>query len=188
VPKQVSTQDESISKFLSLVLRHHPDVVGLSLDPGGWVSVAELLQALASRGKPLTRADLEHIVASSDKRRFALSPDGSLIRANQGHSVRVDLALPTAHPPDVLYHGTIERHLPAIRVQGLLKGQRHHVHLSASRELAIIVGKRRGAPYVIEIDARGMVDSGLVFYRSENDVWLTDHVPARFLGSGSKAD
>ena len=166
------------------MLRHRPEVVGLTLGPSGWVSVDELLQALAHRGKSLTRADLEDIVASSDKRRFALSPDRSMIRANQGHSLQVDLALPPTLPPDVLFHGTVERYLPAIRAQGLVKGQRHHVHLSASRELAAAVGKRRGQPYVLEIDARGMVASGLVFYRSENGVWLTDHVPARFLSEG----
>jgi putative RNA 2'-phosphotransferase len=150
--------------------------------------VEQLLQAFASRGKALTRAELEDIVATSDKRRFALSPDGSMVRANQGHSVQVDLALPATLPPDVLFHGTVARYLPAIRAQGLRKGQRHHVHLSASRELAVIVGRRRGHPHVLEIDARGMAESGLVFYRSENDVWLTDHVPARFLCAESIAD
>jgi len=145
--------------------------------------VDELLHALASHGKPLARADLESIVASNDKRRFALNPDRSMIRANQGHSVQVDLALPATPPPDVLFHGTVELYLPSIRAQGLLKGKRHHVHLSATRELAVIVGKRRGEPCVLEIDARRMAASGLVFYRSENGVWLTDHVPPRFVGT-----
>lgn len=184
---QVSGKHESISKFLSLVLRHRPEAVGLALDRSGWASVDELLRALAGHGKSLTRAELEQIVATSDKRRFALSPDHSMIRANQGHSVQVDLALLPASPPDVLFHGTVERCLSAIRAQGLRKGQRHHVHLSASRELAVIVGKRRGEPYVLEVDARGMAASGFVFYRSENDVWLTDHVPARFLSDGSRS-
>ena len=184
----MSTQPKSISKFLSLVLRHQPGAVGLTLDQHGWVPVDDLLKALGDSGKPLTRADLENIVAGSDKRRFALSPDRSMVRANQGHSVPVDLALPSALPPDVLFHGTVERYLPAIRAQGLIKGRRHHVHLSARREVAVIVGKRRGEPYVLEIDARGMVSSGLVFYRSENDVWLTDHVPARFLRDGPLVD
>lgn len=181
-------QHESISKFLSIVLRHEPGAVGLRLDENGWVSVDELVRAFANHGKPLTRAELEEIVAGSDKRRFALSPDRSLIRANQGHSVQVDLALPATLPPDVLFHGTVERYLSAIRAQGLLKGQRQHVHLSASRELAVIVARRRGEPYVLEIDARGMAESGLVFYRSENGVWLTDHVPARFLSDAVRAD
>lgn len=186
--KPVSDQRTSISKFLSLVLRHEPGTIGLTLDESGWVSVDALLRALASHGKPLARADLDSIVATSDKRRFALSPDGSMIRANQGHSVHVDLALPPTIPPDVLFHGTVERYLPSIRAQGLIKGHRQHVHLSATRGLAVVVGKRRGAPYVLEVDARGMVTSGLVFYLSENGVWLTDHVPARFLGEGSRAD
>jgi putative RNA 2'-phosphotransferase len=120
-------------------------------------------------------------VAGSDKQRFALNPDRSMIRANQGHSVQVDLALPPALPPEILYHGTVERYLASIREHGLLKGKRHHVHLSATRELAIVVGKRRGEPYVVEVDARGMASAGLLFYRSENGVWLAEHVPARFL-------
>ncbi len=169
------------SKFLSFVLRHEPGAIGLTLDQGGWVSVDDLLQALASHGKPLARADLESIVARSDKQRFALSPDRSMIRANQGHSVQVNLALPPALPPEILYHGTVERYVASIREHGLLKGKRHHVHLSATRELAIVVGKRRGEPYVVEVDARGMTATGLLFYRSENGVWLTEHVPARFL-------
>lgn len=183
----MSDQHRSLSKFLSLVLRHDPGAIGITLDQNGWVSVEKLLDALATHGKPLARADLESLVATSDKRRFALNPNRSMIRANQGHSVQVDLALPPTIPPDVLFHGTVERHVPSIRAHGLLKGKRHHVHLSATRELAVIVGKRRGEPYVLEVDARGMVAAGLVFYRSENGVWLTDYVPARFLSDVSKA-
>ncbi|HET7540097.1 MAG TPA: RNA 2'-phosphotransferase [Polyangiaceae bacterium] len=183
----MSEQRKSTSKFLSLVLRHEPGAIGLTLDPNGWVSVDELLQAVAGHGKPLTRAELESVVIGSDKQRFALSPDRSMIRAHQGHSVHVDLALSPREPPDALYHGTVERYLPSIRERGLLKGERHHVHLSATRELAIIVGKRRGDPRVLEVDARGMVQSGFVFYRSENGVWLTDCVPARFLNIPSRA-
>jgi putative RNA 2'-phosphotransferase len=174
----VSHQHKSLSKFLSLVLRHEPAAIGLTLDQNGWVSVEELLHA---------RADLESLVATSDKRRFALNPDRSMIRANQGHSVQVDLALLPTIPPDVLFHGTVERYLPSISASGLVKGKRHHVHLSATRELAVVVGKRRGEPYVLQVDTRGMVAAGLVFYRSENGVWLTDHVPVRFLSADSKA-
>ncbi len=177
----MSNQHKSLSKFLSFILRHEPEAIGLALDRNGWVSVEDLLRALADHGKPLSRGDLESIVATSDKRRFALNPDRSMIRANQGHSVQVDLALPPTIPPDVLFHGTVERNVPSIRAHGLLKGQRHHVHLSATRELAVVVGKRRGEPYVLEVDARGMVTAGLGFYRAENGVWLTEHVPARFL-------
>ena len=184
----MSDRRKSTSKFLSLVLRHEPGAIGLTLDPKGWVSVDELLQALAKHGKALARAELESIVTSSDKQRFALSADRSMIRANQGHSVQVDLALPPTEPPDVLYHGTVERYLPSIRERGLLKGTRHHVHLAATRELAIIVGRRRGSPRVLEIDACGMSQSGFVFYRSENGVWLTDCVPACFLSIPPTAD
>lgn len=184
----VSPPRESLSKFLSFVLRHQPSAVGLTLDSNGWVSVDELLRAFAQHDRSLTRAELEELVASSDKRRFAISPDGAMIRANQGHSVAVDLALRPARPPDVLFHGTVARYLPAIRVEGLIKGERHHVHLSETQEVAVIVAKRRGEPYVLEVDARAMVEHGVVFYRSENDVWLTDHVPARFLRDAPKVD
>jgi putative RNA 2'-phosphotransferase len=183
----VSNQRKSTSKFLSLILRHQPGTIGLTLNESGWVSVDDLLRALASHGKPLARADLDAIVMSSDKQRFALSPDRLMIRANQGHSVPVDLALPCALPPDILYHGTVERYLASIRGHGLLKGERHHVHLSATRELAVAVGKRRGDPRVLEVDARSMAAAGIGFYRSENGVWLTDHVPARFLSAASTA-
>jgi putative RNA 2'-phosphotransferase len=183
----MTDQHKSLSKFLSLVLRHEPGAIGITLDQNGWVSVAELLHALATHDKPLARADLESLVATSDKRRFALNPDRSMIRANQGHSVQVDLGLLSMIPPDVLFHGTVERHVPSVRAHGLVKGKRHHVHLSATRELAVVVGKRRGEPYVLEVDTRGMMAAGLVFYRSENGVWLTDHVPARFINEDSRA-
>ncbi|MDF3070698.1 MAG: phosphotransferase KptA/Tpt1 [Polyangiaceae bacterium] len=185
--KRLADQHKSISKFLSLVLRHEPGAIGIALDPNGWVSVEKLLDALAAHGKPLARAELEEVVATSDKRRFAFNSDGSMIRANQGHSVDVDLGLRPMIPPDILYHGTVPRYVPSIRAHGLVKGKRHHVHLSATRELAIVVGKRRGEPYVFQVDTRGMVAAGLVFYRSENGVWLTDHVPARFLDEDSRA-
>ena len=171
----------SLSKFLSLVLRHRPDAIGLSLAVDGWVPVAELLRALAAHGKPVELAALEALVAGSDKQRFAFSSDRLMIRANQGHSVRVDLGLSAQQPPALLFHGTVARYLPAIRAQGLLKGQRHHVHLSATRDLALLVGKRRGAPVLLEVDAGGMAAAGHAFFCSENGVWLTDHVPPQFL-------
>jgi putative RNA 2'-phosphotransferase len=177
----LSDERRATSKFLSFVLRHEPEAIGITLDAQGWVDVDVLLEALAGHGKPLDRAELEAIVSSSDKQRFALSTDRSRIRANQGHSVQVDLALPPALPPDELYHGTATRFLPSIRERGLLKGERHHVHLSATRELAVVVGQRRGKPHVLVVDARGMVAAGFVFFRSDNGVWLTEHVPARFL-------
>lgn len=171
----------TLSKFLALVLRHDPKAIGLTLSDQGWVSVDELLAALAQHGRPLARAALQQLVANSDKQRFAFSADGRSIRANQGHSVAVDLGLLPVQPPDVLFHGTVTRALPAIAAQGLLKGKRHHVHLSATAEVAQTVGARRGAAVVLEIDARAMTLAQHSFYRSKNGVWLTDHVPTQFL-------
>ncbi|HSD86833.1 MAG TPA: RNA 2'-phosphotransferase, partial [Kofleriaceae bacterium] len=124
------------SKFLSLILRHEPHRIGITLDPAGWIEVDTLLDALHAHGAPLTRSELDEIVRSSDKQRFAISADGAKIRANQGHSVQVELGLPPEPPPATLYHGTIEAVLLGIRAQGLVKGQRHHVHLSADIETA----------------------------------------------------
>jgi uncharacterized protein (TIGR02452 family) len=180
-----------VSKFLSLVLRHDPARIGITLDDAGWTDVDALLTAAAAHGVSLTRDELREIVAASDKQRFALSPDGARIRANQGHSVQVDLQLPPCEPPALLYHGTVEAALPGIREEGLLRGARHHVHLSADVKTATKVGQRRGAPVILTIRAADMYAAGHVFYRSENDVWLVDQVPARFIlfkgpkGSGS---
>jgi len=169
------------SKFLSLVLRHQPEKIGITLDSAGWVDVATLIDAMAKHGKPLTELQLRHVVETSDKKRFALSEDGRRIRASQGHSVEVELGYEPTTPPDVLYHGTVERFLPSIRSGGLQKGQRHHVHLSRDVETATKVGDRRGEAVILSIDAAGMAREGLLFYVSANGVWLTDHVPAKFI-------
>jgi putative RNA 2'-phosphotransferase len=169
------------SKFLSLILRHHPERVGLSLDAEGWVEVDSLLAAMTRHGHALSRASLEELVGSSDKQRFIFSPDGTRIRANQGHSIPVDLGLTPLVPPDVLFHGTVDKFLDSIRAQGLIRGERQHVHLSRDREVAIQVGKRRGLPVVLEVDAALMTSESIPFYRSENGVWLTEAVPVRFL-------
>jgi putative RNA 2'-phosphotransferase len=175
----------AISKRLSYVLRHRPDSVGLTLDPHGWVAVDELLAALAAHGRPLTRAELDAVVAGNDKRRFAVEAgsDGQLrIRASQGHSVEVDLGLVPTAPPAVLYHGTSAVAVPAIRDQGLRKGRRHHVHLSGDRATAQRVGARRpGDVSILTVDAAAMAADGYPFYRSANGVWLTDQVPPRYL-------
>jgi putative RNA 2'-phosphotransferase len=170
-----------ISKFLSLVLRHEPRRFGITLDGAGWTDVAALLEACAAHGVVITRDELAHVIASSDKQRFALSQDGARIRANQGHSVDVELGLPPAVPPALLYHGTVDRFLASIRTQGLVKGSRHHVHLSADRETAQKVGARRGKPIVLTVRAGELAQAGHVFYRSANGVWLVDHVPPAFL-------
>jgi putative RNA 2'-phosphotransferase len=169
------------SKFLSLVLRHQPEIIGIRLNEGGWVPVGELLEALLKAGRSLGREELNEIVATSPKQRFAFSPDGSMIRANQGHSVEVALGLEAQPPPELLYHGTVATAIRSILREGLNKQQRHHVHLSADIETAKQVGSRRGAPVVLEIDAKRMHAAGHIFYRSENGVWLTDAVPAEFL-------
>lgn len=169
------------SKFLSFVLRHRPDEVGIALDAEGWVEVATLLAACGQHGAPLTRAELEEIVRTSDKQRFALSADGLRIRANQGHSVEVQLEHPVGSPPALLYHGTVARFLPSIREKGLLRGQRHHVHLAATVEAASAVGARRGEPVILAVQAQAMAQAGHAFYLSPNGVWLTDTVPPTYL-------
>src|SRR5690242_6516739 len=142
-----------LSKFLSLVLRHDPARIGIALDSAGWIDVAALLEACAAHGVVISRDELAHIVATSDKQRFALSADGTRIRANQGHSVAVELGLAPAAPPPLLYHGTVDRFVASIRTHGLVKGSRHHVHLSADSATAHKVGGRRGKPVVLTIRA-----------------------------------
>ncbi|CAM5489017.1 RNA 2'-phosphotransferase [Streptomyces atroolivaceus] len=168
-----------VSKYLSKHLRHEPGRIGISLDAHGWVAVDELLRACAQHGFALTREELEHVVAVSDKQRFAVADDR--IRANQGHSVTVDLGLPPAEPPAYLYHGTVARVLDSIRAEGLRPMDRHHVHLSPDRETAVRVGARRGAPVVLSVDAGAMHRAGHLFHVSANGVWLTDSVPPAFL-------
>jgi putative RNA 2'-phosphotransferase len=170
-----------LSKLISLILRHRPADFGVVLDAAGWTSVEALLAALARRGLTVTPAELHALVAGSDKQRFALSDDGTRIRAQQGHSVAVALDHPVGSPPPRLYHGTVASALASIRVQGLVRGRRHHVHLSGSREQAERVGARRGAPVVLEIRAGAMAAAGHVFLLTPNQVWLTAHVPPEFL-------
>ncbi|MEU3453464.1 RNA 2'-phosphotransferase [Micromonospora sp. NPDC006766] len=169
-----------VSKKMSFALRHDPARFSLALDRAGWTPVADLLAALG-----ITRVQLDAVVAGNDKQRFAVErgPDGvDRIRANQGHSVPVDLGLAPATPPDLLYHGTSESAVPAIRAEGLRRGRRHHVHLSPDVETARRVGARRdGAVMVLTVDAAAMADDGFVFYRSPNGVWLTASVPPAYL-------
>ncbi len=173
--------DIRLSKFLSLVLRHEPGRIGLQLDSAGWVSVDTLLAACAKHGVSLTRERLAAIVANSDKQRFAFDEARARIRANQGHSVPVELGYAPTTPPDVLYHGTIAKFIDSIRALGLLKGERHHVHLSKDTETARKVGARRGQPVLLRVDAEKMHAAGFPFFLSANGVWLTDWVPAAFL-------
>jgi len=166
------------SKFLSLVLRHDPAAAGVTLDPEGRVDVDDLI---AGFPLPLTRADLIEIVATSDKQRFAFSEDGNRIRANQGHSIAVDLQLTAVPPPDRLFHGTATRYLNAILTEGLTRQSRQHVHLSADTLTALKVGQRHGTPVILSIDAGQMASTGFTFWQSANGVWLTDAVPPQYL-------
>jgi len=170
-----------LSKWLSLVLRHKPESVGVALGDGGWIAVKDLLGALSARGERVSRDDLAELVRTSDKQRFAFDDTGERIRANQGHSVAIDLALPEAPPPPWLFHGTPRRFVDAIRKEGLIKGERHHVHLSLDEATAKNVGQRRGVAVVLHVHADAMAKEGHVFYRSANGVWLTEHVPSRFI-------
>ena len=171
------------SKFLSLVLRHRPDLAGITLDAAGWVDVDELLAGCERAGRAITRAQLEEIVATNDKKRFEFDDDHARIRASQGHSVEVDLGYEPADPPAILFHGTAERNLESIRRHGLLRGRRHHVHLSADEATAAAVGRRYGTPVVLTVDAARMAADGLAFFLSTNAVWLTAHVPPEYLDS-----
>lgn len=176
-----NTRLVKVSKYLSKHLRHQPERLGLTLAPGGWVAIAELLAACESHQFPISQPELEAVVATSDKKRFSIDPTGTLIRANQGHSVEVDLQLEPQTPPERLYHGTGERSLEPILATGLQKMSRHHVHLSPDVETARKVGTRHGRPVVLVVDATAMAEAGYLFYCSENGVWLTDHVPANYL-------
>ncbi len=177
-----------ISKYLSKHLRHQPERIGLTLASGGWVGVEELLAACAAHGMRLGRAELEQVVADNSKQRFAFSEDGERIRANQGHSVDVDLGLDPVRPPEVLYHGTGHGTAGPVRQYGLHKMSRNHVHLSKDRETARAVGTRHGRPVIFTVDAGAMHRSGHLFYCSANGVWLTDSVPPEFLSEDGDGD
>jgi putative RNA 2'-phosphotransferase len=170
-----------ISKFLSYALRHRPDDVGIELDAAGWADVSAVLSAAAKRGHAITHEELLEVVRDNDKQRFALSADHTRVRASQGHSIEVDLGYAASEPPEVLYHGTVDRFLASIRVQGLLKGERHHVHLSKDLATAARVGQRRGRPIVLRVRALDMHRAGHPFFVSQNGVWLTDCVPPEYI-------
>jgi putative RNA 2'-phosphotransferase len=176
-------QTERASKFLSLILRHKPEEIGLVLDAEGWADVDTLIALANAKGTPLTRELVQLVVDTSDKKRFALDAGGNRIRANQGHSTPVDLKLAPQVPPDRLYHGTATRFVAAIREQGLLAQSRQHVHLSATVDVATNVGARHGKPHILVVNAGEMHCDGLAFYLSANGVWLTDMVPAKYIAA-----
>lgn len=177
----VNDRTTASSKWMSWALRHDPAAAGISMSSDGWVAVSDLLAAASRHGHPTKLAELRDIVANNDKKRFALSDDQLSIRANQGHSITVELKLPPLQPPDILYHGTATRFIHNIRINGLVKGARNHVHLSTNIDTAHSVGSRHGKPIILKVDSAAMSRQGHLFYRSDNGVWLVDAVPPMFL-------
>ena len=171
---------KNISKYISLILRHKPETIGITLDEHGWANVDELLKGV-SRKYPLTREELDEIVATDGKQRYSFNDDGTLIRANQGHSIQVDVELAEVRPPEFLYHGTGEKYVSSIDRHGLIPKTRLYVHLSGDYETAVKVGSRHGKPVVYRILAGQMADAGITFYRSVNGVWLTKRVPREYM-------
>lgn len=172
------------SKFLSFILRHRPDAIGIELDRDGWADIAALIRGAAQAGKPFDLELIQTVVNASDKKRFAISEDGLRIRAVQGHSTEsVDISYVEKVPPEFLYHGTATRFLDSIRKEGLLPGSRKYVHLSQDEQTALTVGQRHGKPVVLKIEALRMHQQGFKFYQAENGVWLVNDVPAKQLSS-----
>lgn len=173
--------NKKISRLLSLVLRHRPEVLGITLDKQAWASTQEIIDAMNKKGMAVNLDIIKDVVANNDKQRFKLSEDATRIRANQGHSIPVDLGLEIVEPPVVLYHGTATKNMASIRKHGLLKRKRTHVHLSPDKETALKVGQRHGKAVVLVINTFKMNRAGIDFYRSENGVWLTDFVAPEYI-------
>lgn len=172
---------KDISKFLSLVLRHAPEKIELQIDENGWITVNELIKQCNKFHKKIDLELLNYVVETNDKKRFAFNDDKTKIRASQGHSISVDLNIETIIPPDFLFHGTVDEFIMSIKKEGLKKMSRQHVHLSQIEETAIKVGSRRGKPIILIVNSKQMHLDGFVFYLSENRVWLTDGVPAKYI-------
>ncbi len=170
-----------ISKFLSLILRHKPYLIDLELDKNGWAGTEELIRLINEKKFRITFDQLKYVVDHDEKSRYSFSEDFLKMRANQGHSIEIDNFFRETSPPDQLFHGTAEKNISSIRQKGILKGRRHHVHLSPDKETAVNVGKRYGKPVVLTIQAGKMSDDGFKFYLSENNVWLTDFVGADYI-------
>jgi putative RNA 2'-phosphotransferase len=173
--------NKRISKFLSLVLRHKPEAIGIELDSAGWASVDELLLKLQQQGMPVTLQKLQEVVTTNDKQRFAFNTDGTRIRASQGHSLQIDLSLLPLIPPTELYHGTATQYISSILKEGLQAKSRQYVHLSADRATARKVGQRHGKSVILLVNTAAMHNSGHSFYQAANGVWLTRSVPPLFL-------
>lgn len=176
-----SKSDIRLGRFLSLVLRHKPEAAGISLDPHGWADVDMLLTGVRATGRTIDRETLERIVREDTKQRYNFNESHSKIRANQGHSIEVDVELKKLVPPDMLYHGTATKFLDSIMKTGIQKQSRQYVHLSGTPETALKVGSRHGKPVVLALNAAAMVRDGMTFYYSENGVWLCDYVPPRYI-------
>ena len=170
----------SLSKFISLVLRHKPEVIGIKLDKNGWANVSDLIAGINKKHR-ITMELLEDIVATDSKQRYSFNEDHTKIRANQGHSVNVDVELEEKMPPDILYHGTGGNAVGSIMYSGILPQKRLYVHLSTNAVTAWEVGARHGNPYVLKIDAKKMVEDGYKFYLSKNGVWMTKEVPPKYI-------
>lgn len=177
----MTSDDDTLSRFLSLVLRHDPAAADIALDVAGWVPIDALIAGAARKGREITETDLRRVVANSDKKRFSLSADGRAVRAAQGHSVAVDLGLEARTPPDTLYHGTGEKAVSSILIEGLSPRARQHVHLSADPETARTVGARHGKPVVFTVYASAAHAQGQPFWIAENGVWLTEALETDFL-------
>lgn len=173
--------DEQLGRFLSLILRHKPSAAGITLDSHGWADVNELIAGVNQTGKQLNREILERIVRGNQKQRYSFNSDHSKIRANQGHSIPVDLEFTPAVPPSFLFHGTTSRFLESIRKQGITRQSRQYVHLSSDRKTAEKVGARHGKPVILVIDAQRMLQDGRTFYLSENGVWLCKDIPWNYV-------
>lgn len=181
-----SHSDVKLGRFLSLVLRHDPHAAGIQLDEHGWADVEQLLAGVNRTGRRIDREILERIVRENNKQRYAFNEGHTKIRANQGHSLQVDVELKEAQPPQFLYHGTASRFLPAIQAEGIRKMGRQYVHLSGDWNTAMAVGKRHGIPVVITIDAQRMARDGGTFYRAENGVWLCGRVEPKYFVIGAR--
>ncbi|WP_261510500.1 RNA 2'-phosphotransferase [Chryseobacterium paludis] len=174
-------ENKKISKFLSLILRHQPETIHLKLDENGWADVRELIEKSARNRMRFTLGELDEVVETNNKKRFAFNEDKTKIRANQGHSIDVDLALISQQPPEFLYHGTAEANMASILEKGIEKRNRQHVHLSSDKETATKVGMRHGKPVILIIRTGEMFKENIEFYLSDNGVWLTDFVDVKYI-------
>lgn len=172
--------DIKLGRFLCLILRHHPEEAGITLDEHGWADVGALLRGVCATGRKIDRETLERIVREDNKQRYTFNEDHSRIRANQGHSIQVDVELRKVQPPQYLYHGTATRFLPAIQAEGIKKMNRQYVHLSPDYQTAVAVGRRYGVPVVLRVNAGAMAQNGMAFYRAANGVWLCEYVPPEY--------